>query len=220
MTTISLQFDVDDKTVRTILALLVGAEPPPAEPLQRLLRADLNDVERQVLRRLADAAPAVVPHEELLALCGSGPKYGNVMSGLRRRWLSRVGGADLPSPWSDDGSGYHVSLSVAADILAALETNAARRPRGDQASPNEAEWAQYEDRYRARPATFAAYVDVWTRVPGVSEEFGGWASFSQAANKEPAQRPDRVRLAEEFMRVGGYELGPSTPHGGRQWQKR
>ena len=40
-----------------------------------------------------------------------------------------------------------------------------------------APWDKYRDRYNARPETFDAYVDVWTRVPEVQQSFGdGWAS--------------------------------------------
>jgi hypothetical protein len=84
------------------------------------------------------------------------------------------------------------------------------------------EWQQYEGRYSLRPETYAAYVDVWNRLPEARQEFSGWASFSQAANAEPAQvvnKPDRVHVAERIMRRGGYELGPPTRRGARRWQK-
>jgi hypothetical protein len=80
-------------------------------------------------------------------------------------------------------------------------------------------WSQYENRYAQRPATFQAYVDVWQRIPRARASFRGWAGFSQAANAEPAQSGDRVRAAEECMRLGGYELGSQTARGARRWVK-
>ena len=80
-------------------------------------------------------------------------------------------------------------------------------------------WSQYESRYSSRPETYAAYVDVWNRVPTSRDAFTGWVSFGQAANAEPAQSGDRVRAAEEFMRLGGYKLGPLTSRGARRWFK-
>ena len=35
------------------------------------------------------------------------------------------------------------------------------------------EWEQYEDRYRLRPETYEAYVDVWTRLPEAGSAFTG-----------------------------------------------
>lgn len=87
----------------------------------------------------------------------------------------------------------------------------------DEEAPMKDEWTQYKPRYSQRPETFDAYVDVWQNVPGARQQFTGWASFSQAANAEPAQRPDRVRAAEECMRKGGYKLGPLTKRGARRW---
>lgn len=81
-------------------------------------------------------------------------------------------------------------------------------------------WEQYRDRYRQRPETFEAYVDVWTRLPGVREEFSGWASFSQAASAEPSQPDGRVRVAAGFMRQGGYEIGAATSRGAQRWRKK
>jgi hypothetical protein len=83
-----------------------------------------------------------------------------------------------------------------------------------------AEWDKYESRFPARPETFAAYVDVWTRVPAARRAFSGWVSFSQAANAEPAQRRDRVRAAEDLMRQGGYQIGAATPRGARRWVRK
>lgn len=81
------------------------------------------------------------------------------------------------------------------------------------------EWTKYKDRYSLRPETFDAYVDVWKRIPEAHARFSGWASFSQAANAEPAQQPDRVRAAEECMRLGRYELGTPTKRGARRWHR-
>ena len=81
-------------------------------------------------------------------------------------------------------------------------------------------WSQYRSRYGSRPETFVAYVDVWQNVARARQSFTGWASFSQAANAEPAQSGDRVKAAEEAMRLGRYELGPATARGARRWIKR
>jgi hypothetical protein len=80
-----------------------------------------------------------------------------------------------------------------------------------------AEWERYRERFGARPETYDAYVDVWRHVPEARQRFTGWVSFSQAASAEPSQRRDRVRAAEELMRAGGYEVGPSTARGARRW---
>ena len=82
------------------------------------------------------------------------------------------------------------------------------------------QWDKYKSRYKARPGTFDAYVDVWTRVPEVQSRFGGWVGFTQAANAEPSwvtNRPERVRAAEALMRKGGYEIGDPTDKGARRW---
>ena len=81
-------------------------------------------------------------------------------------------------------------------------------------------WEKYRDRYNARPETFDAYVDVWNRLPEVRVLFGGWVGFAQAASAEAswvANRPERVRAAEDLMRKAGYEIGEPTEKGGRRW---
>ena len=81
-------------------------------------------------------------------------------------------------------------------------------------------WDKYQSRYNARPETFDAYVDVWTRVPEAQLSFGGWVGFVQAANAQPswaANRPDRVRMAEAIRRKAGYEIGEPTDRGARRW---
>jgi hypothetical protein len=86
------------------------------------------------------------------------------------------------------------------------------------------EWEQYRERYLSeRPETYEAYVDVWVNDPAARRRFTGWASFSQCANAEPAKRRDVPHLVEEaeaFMRRHGYEIGPSTPRGGRRWRRK
>jgi len=34
-----------------------------------------------------------------------------------------------------------------------------------------AEWEKYRNRYRQRPETFEAYVDVWQRIPAARRTF-------------------------------------------------
>lgn len=79
------------------------------------------------------------------------------------------------------------------------------------------EWEQYRERYGKRPETFEAYVDVWNRFASARAAFGGWSTFSRAANAEPAMPPEQVRRAEELMRLGGYEAGPKLQRAGRRW---
>jgi hypothetical protein len=81
-------------------------------------------------------------------------------------------------------------------------------------------WDRYRGRYNERPETFDAYVDVWTRVPDAQSSFGGWVGFVQAASAEPSwvkKHPDRVQIAEQIMRAGGYEIGSPTQRGARRW---
>ena len=84
------------------------------------------------------------------------------------------------------------------------------------------EWEQYRDRYAAnRPGTFEAYVTVWQVSSTARSEFGGWASFSQCANAEPAKQTNesaRVAEAEAIMRENGFEIGPYTKRGARTWR--
>jgi hypothetical protein len=82
------------------------------------------------------------------------------------------------------------------------------------------EWEQYEDRYRQRPETYEAYVDVWNRVARARSLFGGWSLFSRMASAEPLLRreqPERVREAETIMLEAGYEIGVPTSRGARRW---
>jgi hypothetical protein len=84
------------------------------------------------------------------------------------------------------------------------------------------EWEQHEHKYRLRPETYAAYVDVWTRIPDARDAFTSWGTFSQAANAEKNQRvqfSERVRRAEEFMGIGGYEIGLPTVRRARRWRR-
>jgi hypothetical protein len=80
-------------------------------------------------------------------------------------------------------------------------------------------WEKYEVRYRSRPETFHAYVDVWKRFPEMHGEFPGWIGFSQAANEEKAQDSQRVARAKHHMWAGGYEIGTPTERGARRWRK-
>lgn len=89
----------------------------------------------------------------------------------------------------------------------------------DEEDPMKDEWTKYKSRYSQRLETFDAYVDVWQRIPKARSAFSGWASFTQAANAEPAQNAERVRAAEECMRDGGYRLGALTKRGARSWNR-
>lgn len=78
------------------------------------------------------------------------------------------------------------------------------------------EWDQYRDRYRQRPETFDAYVDVWTHVPEAQQEFSGWAVFSQSAGGQPQflrEKPDYVARAERLMPTRRLRAGAG--HGQR-----
>lgn len=84
------------------------------------------------------------------------------------------------------------------------------------------EWEQYEDRYRQRPETYDAYVDVWNRVSRARSLFPGWSLFSRMASAEPLlqrTQPERVREAEGIMRDAGYEIGEPTSRGARRWYR-
>jgi hypothetical protein len=107
-----------------------------------------------------------------------------------------------------------------------VESVSLRRESRIQLAPRTAEnsampvWERYRERYKGRPETFEAYVDVWNRMPAARASFGGWVAFSQAANAEPAwkkDRAERVRTAEHIMRSAGYDIGPATERGARQW---
>lgn len=80
-------------------------------------------------------------------------------------------------------------------------------------------WEKYRDRYKERPETFEAYVDVWQRLTGARSFPGGWTLFSRTANAEPAVDAALVRRAEDLMELGRYRLGLSTRHGGRRWRR-
>ena len=234
MATITISIDLDDEPLGTLIEALrharwdLNGDSPASSSavLDELLLADLNDKEVAVLLALAARAPEPVAHEDLLQLCGSPQRYGNVMSGLARRWRTRAD-TDVATPWQTvGGTGYRVSVPAAEQIRAALARvgqvesgGKAGRDGPEPAGPPSNDWEQYEGRYRARPETYRAYVEVWQHDPGVREAFGGWASFSQAANNEPSQRDERVRLAEDFMRRNGYEIGSPSPHGGRRWKR-
>lgn len=118
---ISISIDVADSTVHRLLEELgieaLGPvdvsddETTDIELLGEMLRADLNARERAVLHRMADRHPEPATHDELLAICGSSPRYGNVMSGLKRRWTSRGGRG---TPWREiPRVGYAVDLAFA-----------------------------------------------------------------------------------------------------------
>jgi hypothetical protein len=80
--------------------------------------APLNGGERQMLQGIAECAPAPLPYDDNRALLGSGAKFGNVSSGLARRFWSR--GYELP--YAPDGAnvGYCMDLPVAAVVLKVL----------------------------------------------------------------------------------------------------
>jgi hypothetical protein len=84
------------------------------------------------------------------------------------------------------------------------------------------EWEQYRERYRLRPETFEAYVDVWTTVAEARQLFSGWSIFSRCASAEPKlarEQPARVRDAERIMRSAGYDITTPTRNGARRWQR-
>jgi len=90
-----------------LTALATGAEGAP-----------LNGGELQMLQGIAECAPAPLPYDDNRALLGSGAKFGNVSSGLARRFWSR--GYELP--YAPDGAnvGYCMDLPVAAVVLEVL----------------------------------------------------------------------------------------------------
>ena len=76
-----------------------------------------------MLQGIADAAPAVLPYDDNRQMLGSGAKFGNVSSGLARRFWSR--GYELPDGPDPGNTGYCMDPAVAAifaEVLAATGT--------------------------------------------------------------------------------------------------
>lgn len=81
-------------------------------------RSPLNGGERAMLTSIAKHAPAPLPYEENNELLGGGAKFGNVSSGLARRFWFR--GVELPYRPAEDESGYVTTTGEAAVILEVL----------------------------------------------------------------------------------------------------
>jgi hypothetical protein len=80
----------------------------------------LNEGERTMLRAIAERAPEPLPYDENREILGSGAKFGNVSSGLARRFHNR--GFELPyEPTEVEPLGYMMSTTAAAVVLAVLE---------------------------------------------------------------------------------------------------
>ena len=80
-------------------------------------RTPLNGGEREMLRAIAERAPEPLPYEENRAMFGTGQRFGNVSSGLTRRFR----GYELPYDESPDGTGYAMSADSAAIVLSVLD---------------------------------------------------------------------------------------------------
>lgn len=78
--------------------------------------APLNTGERQMLQGIAKCAPAPLPFDNILALLGSGAKFGNVSSCIKRRFSSR--GYELP--YVESNVGYYMEQPLAAVVLDVL----------------------------------------------------------------------------------------------------
>ncbi len=96
-----------EKLSGVLTALATGAEGAP-----------LNEGERTMLEGIAKCAPAALPYDDNRQLLGSGAKFGNVSSGLARRFWSR--GFELPYAPDDANTGYCMQSAVAAVVLDVL----------------------------------------------------------------------------------------------------
>lgn len=76
-----------------------------------------NSGERAMLLAIAAHAPAPFDFEENRALLGSGAKFGNVSSGLARRFWNR--GYELP--YSEAPTGYQMTEEAAEVVKAVLQ---------------------------------------------------------------------------------------------------
>lgn len=81
-------------------------------------RSPLNAGERLMLGAIAGHAPAPFPYEENNLLLGGGKKFGNVSSGLARRFWFR--GVELPYRPAQDETGYVMDAEEAAVVLEVL----------------------------------------------------------------------------------------------------
>jgi hypothetical protein len=101
-----------DQLRGVLTALATGAEGAP-----------LNAGERLMLQGIADTAPSALPYDDNRELLGSGAKFGNVSSGLARRFWSR--GYELPYAPDAANTGYcmePVIAAVVSEVLAATGT--------------------------------------------------------------------------------------------------
>ncbi len=101
------------------------------EPLRELLHqlavgalgSPLNPGERLMLKSIAEHAPAPLPYDDNRALLGSGAKFGNVSSGLARRFWNR--GYELPYAPDPDNTGYAMTAETAQTVLDVLDHTSA-----------------------------------------------------------------------------------------------
>jgi len=77
----------------------------------------LNDGERAMLRAIAEVAPEPRPFTELKEILGSAQKFGNVSSGLTRRFVNRGYSIPFETKWP----GYRFSEADAKAVLALLD---------------------------------------------------------------------------------------------------
>lgn len=78
--------------------------------------APLNAGERQMLQGIAECAPVPLPYDDNRKLLGSGAKFGNVSSGLARRFSSR----GYERPYEEAKDGYFMELPIAAVVRTVL----------------------------------------------------------------------------------------------------
>jgi hypothetical protein len=83
--------------------------------------APLNTGERQMLQAIAECAPAPLPYDDNRKLLGSGAKFGNVSSGLARRFFSR----GYERPYEEAKDGYFMELPIAAVVRDVLDATRA-----------------------------------------------------------------------------------------------
>lgn len=79
----------------------------------------LNEGERQMLAAIAERAPRPLSYEDNKVLLGTGAKFGNVSSGLARRFWNR--GYELPYAPDPTNTGYVMTPEVAHVVNEVLD---------------------------------------------------------------------------------------------------
>lgn len=81
----------------------------------------LNEGERTMLKLIAIEAPDAMPYDHLNRALGSGAKFGNVSSGLARRFWSR--GYELPYEPDPENTGYVMDPEIAKVVMVVVASD-------------------------------------------------------------------------------------------------